>query len=155
VVGWRPAAAERARRAWVRGGDSHAQAARDEAARSVAESKLARRYPMTVWSTRQRQAQARVPLGRRPGSGQTFPRWAVLLQKAGRHAEAAEVYGALVQLRPLAEVWWMGLGISLEASGQSQEAVKAYRQAADKPDMTPALDRFVSSRLEALKAAHS
>jgi Flp pilus assembly protein TadD len=80
---------------------------------------------------------------------------AILLQKAGRPAEAAEVYGALVRLRPLAGVWWMGLAISLEASGQSQEAVKAYRQAADKPDMTPALVRFVSSRLDALKAARS
>ena len=153
MVGWRPAAAERARRAWVRGGDSHAQAARDEAARSVAESKLARRYPMTVWSTRQRQAQARVPLGRRPGSGQTFPRWAVLLQKAGRHAEAAEVYGASSIVHPHIQVT---CGETPTNQHRMQiEAVKAYRQAADKPDMTPALDRFVSSRLEALKAAHS
>jgi|GEM_PF-1984721 len=73
---------------------------------------------------------------------------AVLLQKAGRHAEAAEVYGGLVRLRPEAGVWWMGLAISLEASGQSEEAANAYRQAADKPDMTPALIRFVNSRLD-------
>jgi Flp pilus assembly protein TadD len=80
---------------------------------------------------------------------------AVLLQKAGRHAEAAEVYGGLVRLRPEAGVWWMGLAISLEASDQSEEAANAYRQAAGKPDMTPALIRFVNSRLAALNAPHA
>ncbi len=73
-----------------------------------------------------------------------------LLQKTGQHAEAGRLYGELVALRPEAGVWWLGLAISLEAGGRVQEALDAYRQAADKADMTPALLRFVDSRTQSL-----
>ncbi|HKO87586.1 MAG TPA: tetratricopeptide repeat protein, partial [Burkholderiales bacterium] len=54
---------------------------------------------------------------------------AALLQRAGRHAEAIDEYRAAVSLSPGAGVWWMGLGISYEANGQSREAADAFRRA--------------------------
>src|SRR5579885_3546730 len=47
---------------------------------------------------------------------------AALLQRAGRHGDAIVSYRRLLSVRPQNGLWWMGLGISLSASGQRQQA---------------------------------
>ncbi len=76
---------------------------------------------------------------------------AALLQKTGRYHEAARVYRSLVQLRPGAGVWWMGLAMALEADGKSSAALEAYGRAADGADMSGALVRFVKRRMRHLR----
>ncbi len=54
---------------------------------------------------------------------------ATLLQREGKHEEAIEHYRAALRLRPGAGVWWVGLGISLQAANQPAAALDAYRRA--------------------------
>lgn len=54
---------------------------------------------------------------------------AAILQRAQRHAEAAERYGAALRLKPAQGVWWMGLGISLAETGQHDAARAAFERA--------------------------
>lgn len=54
---------------------------------------------------------------------------AAILQRAGRHGEAVEQYGAALRLAPTRSVWWMGLAISLEEIGQADTARAAFQRA--------------------------
>lgn len=54
---------------------------------------------------------------------------AAILQRAGRHGEAVEKYGAALRLAPNRSVWWMGLAISLEEIGQADTARAAFQRA--------------------------
>lgn len=75
---------------------------------------------------------------------------AALLQRVGRHAEAADQYRAALRLRPDAAIWWMGLGISLQASERGAEALDAYRRALSSGSMSPELQAFVEQRIKQL-----
>ncbi len=75
---------------------------------------------------------------------------AALYQRQGRHAEAARLYRDLVKLRPNASVWWVGLGVSLEALGRSAEARLAYERALDTGNVARRLRDFADGRLAAL-----
>ncbi len=76
---------------------------------------------------------------------------AALLHKTRRHEEAAQLYRALVDLRPEAGVWWMGLAMALEANDEPEPALKAYDRAADQPDMSANLVRFIEERIRQLQ----
>lgn len=80
---------------------------------------------------------------------------AALLHKTGRHDQAAELYRELVQLRPRAGVWWMGLAMALEAGGESGQALAAYAKASDQSDMPATLLRFVKERIQHLQGQPS
>jgi MSHA biogenesis protein MshN len=54
---------------------------------------------------------------------------AAILQRAGRHADAVEKYGLALRLAPNRGVWWMGLAISLEETGQGDTARAAFQRA--------------------------
>lgn len=73
-----------------------------------------------------------------------------VLQRANRHAEAAEHYQAAVRLQPANAVWWMGLGISLQAEKRNAEARSAFQRARDSGQLTPELQNFVERRLQQL-----
>jgi MSHA biogenesis protein MshN len=75
---------------------------------------------------------------------------AALLQRVGRNTEAVEQYRAALRLRPDAAVWWMGLGISLQASERSAEALDAFRRALSSGSMSPELQAFVEQRIKQL-----
>ena len=47
---------------------------------------------------------------------------AATYQRVKKHSKAVDIYLQLVKIRPAAGVWWLGLAISLEKSGKSQEA---------------------------------
>ncbi len=80
---------------------------------------------------------------------------AALLHKTGQHGQAAERYRELLQLRPKAGVWWMGLAMALEAGGESAPALEAYAKAGSQPDMSPTLLRFVKERIQHLQGQPS
>ncbi|HEX8606438.1 MAG TPA: tetratricopeptide repeat protein [Pseudoduganella sp.] len=73
-----------------------------------------------------------------------------VLQKQGRHRQAAEQYEAALRLRPANGVWWMGLGMSLQAENLRGEAREAF-QKARAAGLAPALQEFVEQRLAQLQ----
>lgn len=73
-----------------------------------------------------------------------------VLQRANRHKEAAEHYQAAVRLQPANAVWWMGLGISLQADKRNADAKAAFQRAAESGRLTPELQSFVERRLQQL-----
>ncbi len=72
---------------------------------------------------------------------------AVLLNRAGRPHEAAERYQAATRLAPGEARWWAGLGIALEADGQSAAAHDAYLKARSLPGLPPELAAHVEQKL--------
>lgn len=73
-----------------------------------------------------------------------------VLQREQRHPEAAEHYKEALKLSPQNGVWWMGLGISLQAGNQLPEARAAFSRARASANMTPELLAFVDRKLELL-----
>jgi MSHA biogenesis protein MshN len=76
---------------------------------------------------------------------------AALLQRLGRHKEAVSEYEAALRLAPGAGVWWMGLGISLQADNRGTEALDAYRRAKSVGGLSPDLLAFVDQRMKQLQ----
>ena len=77
---------------------------------------------------------------------------AALLQREGRHREAADYYRTALRGTPGNGVWAMGLGISLRASNQSAEARDAFQRAIDSKQLSPELQEFVERQLRELSA---
>lgn len=75
---------------------------------------------------------------------------AALLQREGRHREAAEYYRVALRGVPGHGVWMMGLGISLRAASQAAEARDAFQRAVDSRQLTPDLQEFVGRQLREL-----
>lgn len=75
---------------------------------------------------------------------------AAVLQRLTLHKEAITQYQAALRLAPQAGVWWMGLGISLEATGRAGEAREAFERARATGRLTPELDTFVERKLKSL-----
>ena len=73
-----------------------------------------------------------------------------VLQRAARHAEAAAQYQAALKLAPQNGVWWMGLGISLQADKHTDEARDAYNRAKASGSLTSELQAYVERRLQQL-----
>jgi MSHA biogenesis protein MshN len=73
-----------------------------------------------------------------------------VLQREQRHSEAADHYRAALQLSPQNGVWWMGLGISLQAEQHLPEAREAYNRARSAGGLTPDLRGYVDRQLEKL-----
>ena len=76
---------------------------------------------------------------------------AALLQRLGRHKEAVTGYQAALRLMPGASVWWMGMGISLQADNYGAEALEAFRQAKATGALNPDLQSFVDQRMKQLQ----
>ena len=71
---------------------------------------------------------------------------ALLLQQA-RYTDAVEHYRTALNLKP-AGVWYMGLGMSLQALHRLPEAQDAFQQALTSGGLTPELQTFVEQRLK-------
>jgi MSHA biogenesis protein MshN len=76
---------------------------------------------------------------------------AALLQRLGRHKEAVADYQVALKLAPGAALWWMGLGISLQADNRDADALDAFRRAKSTGGLSPALVAFVDQRLKQLQ----
>jgi len=73
-----------------------------------------------------------------------------VLQRERRHAEAAQHYREALNIAPGNGVWWMGLGISLQADQHLPEAREAYTRARAANGLTPELQAFIERKLEQL-----
>ncbi|MDT3734601.1 MAG: tetratricopeptide repeat protein [Denitratisoma sp.] len=76
---------------------------------------------------------------------------AAVLQRLTLHKDAVTEYQAALRLAPQAGVWWMGLGISLEADGRAAEAREAFQRARSSGALSAELDRFVEQKLRQLQ----
>ncbi|BDT58870.1 hypothetical protein MasN3_23640 [Massilia varians] len=72
------------------------------------------------------------------------------LQRAQRHREAIGHYETALRSAPGNGVWWMGLGVSLEAEKRDLEAAVAYRRALDSETLSAPLREFVERKLRQL-----
>ena len=73
-----------------------------------------------------------------------------VLQREQRHADAVRYYRDALQIAPNNGVWWMGLGISLQADQRPSEAREAYARARASAGMTAELQAFLDRKLEQL-----
>lgn len=84
------------------------------------------------------------------GNGEYHAFLAGALARDERHREAAEQYQAALRGAPGNGVWWMGLGMSLQAEKRTDEAVAAFERARQSSNLTPQLRAFVDRKLELL-----
>ena len=76
---------------------------------------------------------------------------AAVLQRLGRHQEAVAAYQAALRISPRAGLWWMGLGISLQADGRAADALDAFRRARSAGGLSNDLLAFVDQRMKQLQ----
>lgn len=81
------------------------------------------------------------------GNGEYHAFLAGVLQREGRAREAAENYQAALRRAPGNGVWWMGLGIALQADKRDAESRAAFTQAQASGTLSPELQAFVERRL--------
>ena len=75
-----------------------------------------------------------------------------VLQREQRYHEAAEQYQLALQSSPDNSVWWMGLGIALQADNQPAQAKAAFERAKGLQTLSPQLQAFVERKLVQLAA---
>jgi MSHA biogenesis protein MshN len=73
-----------------------------------------------------------------------------VLQRAQRNKESAEHYQVALRKAPQNGVWWMGLGIALQADKRLPEARDAFEHAKATANLSPELQTFVERKLQQL-----
>ena len=84
------------------------------------------------------------------GSAEYAAFLATLLQREGQHEKAIEQFQAALRARPNVGVWWVGLGVSLQAANHPEAAADAYRQARATGNLHPHLAALAEQRLRQL-----
>lgn len=76
---------------------------------------------------------------------------AVAYQKQGLHEKTVAKYREILQLKPAAGVWWLGMAISLESLGRQQQAADTYNKARQTGTLSVDLLRYADSRIALLR----
>ena len=76
-----------------------------------------------------------------------------VLQREQRYREASEHYQLALQTAPDNSVWWMGLGIALQADNHPAQARQAFERAKGLQTLSPQLQAFVERKLVQLTSA--
>ena len=74
-----------------------------------------------------------------------------VLQRLARHGEAVEAYQNAIRGGTQPATTWVGLGISLEATGRKADAAQAYRRALAAGPIAPEAREYAESRARALE----
>lgn len=75
---------------------------------------------------------------------------AALLQRVGRHTEAIAEYRQALRLSVSNAVWWVGLGMSFDATDRAKEAGDAFRQARQIGRLSVDMNSYIEQRLRHL-----
>lgn len=86
-------------------------------------------------------------------SGEYHAFLAGVLQREQRYREASEHYQQALQTAPDNSVWWMGLGIALQADNHPAQARQAFERAKGLQTLSPQLQAFVERKAVQLTAA--
>ena len=78
--------------------------------------------------------------------------YALLSQVLEQYAQANSIYRSLVTIDERNAQWWMGVGISFDAMGESEQAETAFAMAAQLGISGLVLDRYNQMRLNALRS---
>lgn len=70
-----------------------------------------------------------------------------VLQRLGRHDEAAEQYRKATRLAPADGRWWLGLGWCLDAQGNAADAREAFLRARQAGNLSPELVTLIDQKL--------
>ena len=70
-----------------------------------------------------------------------------VLQRLGRHREAAEFYQTATRIAPGDGRWWLGLGLAMEAEGRNDQAVTAFQRAHQAGNLSRELMTLVEQKL--------
>ena len=74
-----------------------------------------------------------------------------VLQRLGRHAEAAEAYRAALRIHAALPQAWMGLGIALEALQKRDEAGEAFKRGLAAGPVSADVRNYAEQRIRALR----
>lgn len=75
---------------------------------------------------------------------------ATLYQQNSQHGKAIATYQELLRTNSSEGRWWAGLGISLEAQGDTQKAVASYQAALQQGNLDPGVRQYSQGRIRSL-----
>ena len=85
------------------------------------------------------------------GEGRWHALLAALYRQTGRAGDAVPLYRELAREQSSEGRWWLGLGVTLEESGESARARAAYQRALAVGGLNSELTAFVRQRIESLE----